>query len=133
MECPPLTPETHDDGVIDTKALENKYEEERRKRLRKDGTHQYQELAGKLADFDRDPCADPNFTREPATGDTDVVIIGGGFAGLLAGARLRQAGIRGIRVIDKAGDFGGTWYWNRYPGIACDVESYIYMPMLEEL
>ena len=128
-----MTPETHDDGVINTKALESKYEEERRKRLRKDGTHQYQELKGKLADFDRDPSADPSFTREPITGDTDVVIIGGGFAGLLAGARLRAAGIQGIRFIDKAGDFGGTWYWNRYPGIACDVESYIYMPMLEEL
>jgi cyclohexanone monooxygenase len=132
MECPPLTPET-DAGVIDTKALEIKYEEEKRKRLRKEGTHQYQELKGKLAEFDRDPYADPNFTRESVTADTDVVIVGGGFAGLLAGARLRAAGVQGIRVIDKAGDFGGTWYWNRYPGIACDVESYIYMPLLEEL
>jgi cyclohexanone monooxygenase len=128
-----VTPENDVDGVIDAAALESKYEEERRKRLRQDGTRQYEELKGRLADFDQDPHADPNFTREPAAGDTDVVIIGGGFAGLLAGARLRQAGIQGIRFIDKAGDFGGTWYWNRYPGIACDVESYIYMPLLEEL
>jgi cyclohexanone monooxygenase len=61
------------------------------------------------------------------------VIIGGGFGGLLVGARLREAGIEGIRVIEKGGDFGGTWYWNRYPGAMCDVESYIYLRLLEEL
>ena len=60
-------------------------------------------------------------------------MIGGGFGGLLAGARLRQAGVESIRIIDPASDFGGTWYWNRYPGIACDVESYIYLPLLEEV
>jgi cation diffusion facilitator CzcD-associated flavoprotein CzcO len=38
-----------------------------------------------------------------------------------------------IRVIEKGGDFGGTWYWNRYPGAMCDVESYIYLPLLEEI
>ena len=36
-------------------------------------------------------------------------------------------------MIDQAGGFGGTWYWNRYPGVMCDVESYCYMPMLEEM
>ena len=60
-------------------------------------------------------------------------MIGGGFGGLLAGARLREAGIESIRIIEKGGDFGGTWYWNRYPGAMCDVESYIYLPLLEEL
>ena len=61
------------------------------------------------------------------------MIVGGGIAGLLAGAELRKAGIERIRIVDQAGGIGGTWYWNRYPGVMCDVESYIYMPMLEEL
>ena len=60
-------------------------------------------------------------------------MIGGGFGGLLAGARLRDAGVQSIRMIEKGGDFGGTWYWNRYPGAACDIESYVYLPLLEEL
>ena len=71
----------------------------------------------------------------PRTADrrgADVVIIGGGFGGLLAGARLREAGVNDIRIIEKGGDFGGTWYWNRYPGAQCDIESYIYLPLLEE-
>ena len=63
----------------------------------------------------------------------DVAIIGGGFGGLLSGARLRQAGIRDIRIIEKGGDFGGTWYWNRYPGAQCDIEAYIYLPLLEDV
>ena len=61
------------------------------------------------------------------------MIVGGGIAGLVAGARLRDAGIDRIRIIDQAGGVGGTWYWNRYPGVMCDVESYMYLPMLEEL
>ena len=65
--------------------------------------------------------------------DVDVVIVGGGIAGVLAGATLRKAGIERIRIVDQAGGIGGTWYWNRYPGVMCDVESYSYMPMLEEL
>ena len=79
-----------------------------------------------------DPYVDPGFTREPLTDDVEVVIIGGGFGGLMAGARLREAGVKSIRIIDKGGDFGGTWYWNRYPGAQCDVESYVYLPLLEE-
>ena len=63
----------------------------------------------------------------------DVVIVGGGIAGVLAGAQLRQAGVDRIRIVDQAGGIGGTWYWNRYPGVMCDVESYVYLPMLEEL
>ena len=73
------------------------------------------------------------FTREPLFDEVEVVVIGGGFGGLLAGARLREAGVKSIRMIEKGGDFGGTWYWNRYPGAACDVEAYIYLPLLEEL
>ena len=62
-----------------------------------------------------------------------MAIIGAGFGGLLTGARLRELGVESVRLIDRAADVGGTWYWNRYPGIACDVESYVYMPLLEEL
>src|SRR5204863_3505547 len=92
----------------------------------------YHPLGGKFADFDRDIYADPNFARAAVVEETDVLIIGGGFAGLLAGIRLREAGIKNLRIIEKGGDFGGTWYWNRYPGAASDVESYIYLPLLEE-
>ena len=49
------------------------------------------------------------------------------------GARLKQAGVQSVRIVEKGGDVGGTWYWNRYPGAACDIESYVYLPMLEEL
>lgn len=121
------------DRDIDLDALNRKYEEERRKRLRPDAVDQYREPTGPLARFDRDPYVEPGFTRPAIVEEVDVVIVGGGFGGLLAGARLRQAGVQSIRIIEKGGDFGGTWYWNRYPGIACDVESYVYMPMLEEM
>ncbi len=62
-----------------------------------------------------------------------MVIVGGGIAGVLVGAELRRRGVERIRIVDQAGGIGGTWYWNRYPGVMCDVESYIYLPMLEEL
>ena len=71
--------------------------------------------------------------RDPVSDEVDVVIVGGGIAGVLAGVQLRRAGIERIRILDQAGGIGGTWYWNRYPGVMCDVESYVYMPMLEDL
>ena len=110
-----------------------RYRSEREKRLRPDGAVQYRELDGFFKDFDRDPNADPNFTRDAVIEETDVAVIGAGIGGLTASAQLAKMGVVKMRVIDRAGDFGGTWYWNRYPGAACDVESYIYMPMLEEL
>jgi len=81
----------------------------------------------------RDDPFTPVAQRDPVGDEVDAVIVGGGIAGVLAGARLRQAGLERIRIIDQAGGIGGTWYWNRYPGVMCDVESYIYLPMLEEL
>ncbi len=117
---------------FDPDALREKYREERGKRLRPDGNDQYQEVVGEFAHYVDDPYVEP-IVREPLTDDVDVVVIGGGFGGLLAGARLRQAGVTDLRMIEKGGDFGGTWYWNRYPGAMCDVESYIYLPLLEEL
>ena len=118
---------------FDPDALRDKYREERDKRLRREGNEQYVEVKDAFAPYVEDPYVGVPAAREPLTDDVDVVIIGGGFGGLLAGARLREAGINDIRVIEKGGDFGGTWYWNRYPGAQCDIESYIYLPLLEEL
>jgi cyclohexanone monooxygenase len=118
---------------FDPDALRARYRTERDKRLRADGNDQYLEVAGALARYVDDPYVAPGFTRAPLTDDVDVVVIGGGFGGLLAGARLREAGVARLRLIERGGDFGGTWYWNRYPGAMCDVESYIYLPLLEEL
>jgi len=118
---------------FDPEALRAKYREERDKRLRDDANEQYTEVKDEFAHFVDDPYVAPGFTREPLTDEVDVAVIGGGFGGLLTGARLREAGIEGIRMIEKGGDFGGTWYWNRYPGAACDVESYVYLPLLEEV
>ena len=125
--------ETAAQAVFDADALREKYRQERNKRLRDDGNAQYIEVKGEFAHFLEDPYAKPGFEREPLTDEVEVLVIGGGFGGLLAGARLRQAGIEDIRILDPASDFGGTWYWNRYPGIACDIESYTYLPLLEEV
>ena len=118
---------------FDPEALRAKYRAERDKRLRAEGNDQYQEVAGDFARYLDDPYVAPGFERAPLTDAVEVVVIGGGFGGLLAGARLREAGVQDIRMIEKGGDFGGTWYWNRYPGAACDIESYIYLPLLEEI
>ena len=124
--------ELQSDIPFDPDALRLKYRQERDKRVRVDGNEQYQDVVGDFAHYLNDPYVEP-LVREPLYDDVEVVIIGGGFGGLLTGARLREAGIQDLRVIEKGGDFGGTWYWNRYPGAACDVESYIYLPLLEEL
>jgi len=122
-----------DDLGFDPDALLAKYRAERDKRLRADGNQQYLEIAGRFAHYLDDPYVEPGFTRAPLMDEVEVAVIGGGFGGLLVGARLREAGIKDIRLIEKGGDFGGTWYWNRYPGAACDIESYIYLPLLEEV
>ncbi|MCB1000302.1 MAG: NAD(P)/FAD-dependent oxidoreductase [Acidimicrobiales bacterium] len=119
---------------FDPDALRDRYRSERDKRVRTDGSTQYLEVAGEYARFaEHDPYADPTFTRAPISEDLDLAIIGGGFSGLLAAARLREQGVDSFRVIEAGGDFGGTWYWNRYPGAQCDTESYCYLPLLEEL
>ncbi len=122
-----------DDLGFDPNALAEKYRAERDRRVRTEGNEQYVEMVGQFAHYLEDPYVDQQVTREPLTDDTEVVIIGGGFGGLLAGARLREAGVQDLRIIEKGGDFGGTWYWNRYPGAACDIESYVYLPLLEEV
>ena len=117
---------------FDPEALRAKYRRERDKRLREDGIGQYAAVSGNLAHFLDDPYAGQVTERAPLTEEVEVLVVGGGFGGLLVGARLRQAGVQDVRIVDKAGDFGGTWYWNRYPGAACDIESYVYLPLLEE-
>jgi cation diffusion facilitator CzcD-associated flavoprotein CzcO len=117
--------------TFDPDALREKYRLERDKRLRPEGNAQYIEIAGRFAGYLDDPYVVP-VEREPLTDHVTVALIGGGFAGLICAARLRQAGIDDLRIIEKGGDFGGTWYWNRYPGAQCDVESYVYLPLLEE-
>jgi cyclohexanone monooxygenase len=119
---------------FDVEELRARIVEERDRRRRPDGLAQFVQVTPDLEDaIGDDPFADLNFTREPVTDHVDVIVIGAGFGGLLAGARLRGAGVDRIRLIDRAGDVGGVWYWNRYPGCQCDVESYIYLPLLEEM
>ncbi len=116
---------------FDKETLKQRYTAERAKRLRPDGNDQYLQIEGHLDHYLEDPYM-PVVPREAKTDHVTVAIIGGGFAGLVTGARLKEAGIEDVRIVEKGGDFGGTWYWNRYPGAQCDTTSFIYMPLLEE-
>ena len=130
---PSAATETSKDDEFDPAALRERYRAERERRLRPDGNDQYIEVVGDFASYLDDPYANQAIEREPLTDEVEVLVIGGGFGGLQAGARLREAGVEDVRIIEKGGDFGGTWYWNRYPGAQCDIESYIYLPLLEEV
>ena len=116
---------------VDKEALKRKYREERDKRLRSDGNEQYIQIKDKFGHYLEDPYI-PVKERAPVTDHVTFAFIGGGFAGLVTGARLKEAGITDVRIIEKGGDFGGTWYWNRYPGAQCDTAAMIYLPLLEE-
>jgi cyclohexanone monooxygenase len=119
---------------FDPDELRERYRRERDKRLRADGAGQYVQAQGALAHFaDVDPFAPPAEPRVPLDEDVDVVIVGGGFSGLLAAARLIERGVDDFRIVEAGADFGGTWYWNRYPGAQCDTDAYCYLPLLEEL
>jgi cation diffusion facilitator CzcD-associated flavoprotein CzcO len=128
MKTPPLDTEHYD-----PEAVRAKYLAERDKRLVA-GRADIRDLRHDeyFAKYRDDPFT-PATERDPIVEEVDVVILGGGIAGVTAGAHLRRAGVESMRIIDQAGGIGGTWYWNRYPGVMCDVESYIYMPMLEEI
>ncbi|ROP58517.1 NAD(P)/FAD-dependent oxidoreductase [Curtobacterium sp. ZW137] len=117
---------------VDVDAVRARYRQERDRRVRPDGATQYRRATGSFGYYAKDPYT-PRTDREPVTTDVEVLVIGGGFGGLVTAARLRGHGVEDIRIMDEAGDFGGTWYWNRYPGIHCDIESYVYMPLLEEV
>lgn len=110
--------------------VHDRYARERDKRIRSDGNDQYIEVAGTFEHFAEDPHTTPQ-PRDPVDDEVTAVFIGGGFGGLVTGARLTEAGID-VRIIEKGGDVGGTWYWNRYPGAQCDTHSFVYMPLLEE-
>ncbi|MEU8660498.1 flavin-containing monooxygenase [Actinoplanes philippinensis] len=122
---PTLTPH-------EIETLRAKYRAERDRRLRPDGGGRYRPTTGEFGYYADDPYTE-RVEREPVTDRVDATVVGGGFGGLLTGARLRRAGLADLRIVDQAGDVGGTWYWNRYPGIHCDIEATVYMPLLEEV
>ncbi|MEV7422919.1 NAD(P)/FAD-dependent oxidoreductase [Streptomyces sp. NPDC091212] len=113
-------------------ALRQRYRLERERRVRPDGARQYQPTEAEFGYYAADPYAAGPTDREPLEDTVDVAVIGGGFGGILAGARLRQQGVERVRIVEIGGDFGGTWYWNRYPGVHCDIESHVYLPLLDE-
>ena len=117
---------------FDAKALEAKYRIEREKRIRTEGNEQFVKLEGKFAHYLSDPFS-PRIERGPLHIDINVAVLGGGFGGMLSAVRLLEAGVRDVHIIEKGSDFGGVWYWNRYPGAACDTEAYVYLPLLEEV
>ena len=118
---------------FDPDVLRAKYKAERDKRIRSDGNEQYIEATGVFEYLAKDNNRGEHLDRDPQISEVDVVVVGGGFGGLIAGAGLKKAGIEDVVLIEKGADFGGTWYWNQYPGARCDVESYIYLPLLEEV
>jgi len=130
----PLSEETHPQAYYD--AIKQRFAEERDLRInyRPEGSKQYDtELQGELAKYDQDPYAGPVAPRAQLTDTVECLFIGGGFSALLTSARLREIGVDSIRIVERGADVGGTWYWNRYPGIACDVPSYDYLPLLDEM
>ena len=117
---------------FDPQEVRRKYDFERDRRLRPDGAAQYQDIDGDFEHYKEDPHITERIERAPVQETIEVAILGAGFGGMCMAAQLQEAGIGDFRIIERAGDFGGTWYWNRYPGAQCDVESYIYLPLLEE-
>ncbi len=117
---------------FDPAELRDRYRIEREKRLRTDANSQYKQMKEGLEHYDVDPYVEPGFTRDAIREELEVLIVGAGFGGLLAAARLQEQGIDDYRIVERAGDVGGTWYWNRYPGAQCDIEAYVYLPLLEE-
>ena len=89
--------------------------------------------SGALEKYAIDPNAAEPTPRAPLTDTVECLFIGGGFSALLTSARLREYGVESIRIVERGADVGGTWYWNRYPGVACDVEAYDYLPLLDEM
>ena len=118
-------------SAAEAEALRAKYRAERDKRIRPEGNDQYVQPTGRFAHFVDDPYVE-RVERAPLFDEVTVAVIGAGFSGLVTGARLKQAGIDDVRLIDGGGDFGGTWYWNRYPGAMCDTAAMVYLPLLEE-
>ncbi len=117
-------------------SIKQKFAEERDLRLnyRPQGTAQYtSDLTGALEKYSIDPYGGQVTPRAPINDTVECLFIGGGFSALLTSARLRERGVESIRIVERGADVGGTWYWNRYPGVACDVPAYDYLPLLDEL
>ena len=130
MTCQPSkTP--HPDAV-DIAALREKYRTERDRRINSDGEAQYVRLSGDFQDLYISDPHKPVVPRLPVNEDIDVAVLGAGWGGILASYHLTQAGVTSFRNLDHSGDFGGVWYWNRYPGVQCDNDAYCYLPLLEE-
>ena len=127
MSEPDETPQAN---APDMAALRERYRQEKDRRASA-GDRRYLDLSSDLSHLLADPYAAP-VARDPVDDSVDVLVVGGGFGGLLSAARLKEAGVASVRIVEVASDVGGTWYWNRYPGAACDIESYIYFPLLEE-
>src|SRR5271169_2552416 len=129
MTAKPTRPQEFYDNI------KQKFAEERDLRLnyRPEGTAQYtSDLTGALSRYEVDPYSSAVAAREPINDTVEVLFIGGGFSALLTSARLRERGVESIRIVERGADVGGTWYWNRYPGAACDVVAYDYLPLLDE-
>ncbi len=119
--------------VIDFDALRAKYAAEKAKRIRKEGPDQYIKLSGDITpDYAIDPHK-PFISRDAVDEDIDALVLGAGWGGIKASYYLTKEGISNFRNIDTAGDFGGVWYWNQYPGVQCDNDAYCYLPLLEEM
>lgn len=118
-------------SAADIEALRERYRAERERRTPDKAARTYLDMRESFGEMLDDPYADAK-SREPVDDEVDVLIVGGGFGGLMTAARMREAGVKKIRIVEAGSDVGGTWYWNRYPGAACDVESYVYFPLLEE-
>ncbi|MGI9327650.1 MAG: flavin-containing monooxygenase [Pseudomonadales bacterium] len=127
-----LSPE---DLGFDPQQLAQRYRHERDKRVRDDAESQFVEVSNDSPFANKYLADDPyseSLKRDPIQDQREVIIIGGGWVGMMTAARLIQAGITDVRIVESGADFGGTWYWNRYPGAQCDIESYSYLPLLEE-
>jgi len=118
-------------AVIDTNALRERYRSERDRRSPEKAPRAYRDMSADFSEMLEDPYTQVQ-PRDPVADEVDVLVVGGGFGGLMTAARMREAGVKRIRLVEAGGGVGGTWYWNRYPGAACDVESYVYFPLLEE-
>lgn len=121
--------------AFDPEELTRRYQLERDRRIREDAESQFVEVTND-APFANTFLADDPYSetieRDPIRDVRDVIVIGGGWVGMMTATRLIQSGVTGVRIIESGADFGGTWYWNRYPGAQCDIESYSYLPLLEE-
>ncbi len=117
-------------GAVFNAAEQAKYREFKEARR---GAADYMAMDGEFSKYLEDVYSAAPVPRESLTDDVEIVVVGAGFAGMLLWYKLQKAGFTDVRFCEKGGDVGGTWYWNRYPGIACDVESYSYLPLLEEM